>query len=57
MGTLRARKLDARLLITHRFRFDQILEAYETFGHAADTHALKVIIAAWPIAVTVVLSL
>jgi alcohol dehydrogenase len=57
VGTLRARKLDARLLITHRFRFDQILEAYETFGHAADTHALKVIIAAWPIAVTVVLSL
>jgi alcohol dehydrogenase len=46
LDTLRARKLDASLLITHRFRFDQILDAYETFEHAADTHALKVIIAA-----------
>ena len=46
LDTLRARKLDARLLITHRFRLDQILDAYETFAHAADTHALKVIIAA-----------
>ena len=29
---------------THRFKFDKILEAYETFGHAADTRALKVMI-------------
>jgi alcohol dehydrogenase len=33
-------------LITHRFKFDKILDAYETFGHAADTRALKVIIEA-----------
>ncbi len=32
------------LLISHRFKFDNILDAYETFGHASDTHALKVII-------------
>ena len=44
--TLRARKLDARLLVTHRFRLDQILDAYETFERAADTRALKVIISA-----------
>jgi len=39
-----ARKIDPKLLITHRFKLDQILDAYETFGHAAKTHALKVII-------------
>ena len=39
-------KIDPTLLITHRFKFDQMLEAYETFGNAAKTHALKVIIEA-----------
>jgi alcohol dehydrogenase len=39
-------KLDPKLLITHRFGLDQILDAYETFAHAARTRALKVIIAA-----------
>jgi alcohol dehydrogenase len=39
-------KIDPKLLITHRFKFDKILDAYETFGHAADTRALKVIIEA-----------
>jgi alcohol dehydrogenase len=34
-------------LITHRFRLDDIMNAYETFGHAADMHALKVIIEAF----------
>lgn len=38
--------IDPKLLITHRFKFDKILDAYETFGHAADTRALKVIIEA-----------
>lgn len=37
--------IDAAALITHRFTGDHILDAYETFGHAADTHALKVIVA------------
>jgi alcohol dehydrogenase len=43
---LGARKIDPTLLITHRFKFDQILDAYETFGDAAKTKALKVIIEA-----------
>jgi alcohol dehydrogenase len=46
LNSLRSRKLDPTLLITHRFTLDRILDAYETFGHAADTNALKVIIAA-----------
>jgi alcohol dehydrogenase len=46
LNTLRSHKIDPRLLITHRFKLGQILEAYETFGHAAKTRALKVIIEA-----------
>ena len=46
LKTIRAHKLDPGRLITHRFKLDQMLEAYETFGHAADTKALKVIISA-----------
>jgi alcohol dehydrogenase len=44
LKTVQARKVEPRRLITHRFKFDQILDAYETFEHAANTHALKVII-------------
>ncbi len=44
LSSLRTEKIDAKLLITHRFGLDDILEAYETFSHAADTRALKVII-------------
>jgi alcohol dehydrogenase len=39
-----ARKLDPKQLITHRFTLDQADEAYDVFGRAADTKALKVII-------------
>ena len=46
LKTLQSRKLDPKPLITHRFKLDQILDAYETFGHAASTGALKVIIEA-----------
>jgi len=41
-----SKKIDPSRLITHRFRLDDILKAYETFGNAADTKALKVIITA-----------
>ncbi|WP_296218872.1 zinc-dependent alcohol dehydrogenase family protein [uncultured Sphingomonas sp.] len=41
-----SKKIDPALLITHRFTFDQMLEAYETFGNAQKTGAMKVIIAA-----------
>ena len=44
--TVASKKIDPKLLITHRFKLDSILEAYETFGHAANTKALKVIISA-----------
>ena len=37
-------KLTPEKFVTHRFTFDHIMEAYETFGHAAETKALKVII-------------
>jgi alcohol dehydrogenase len=45
LNGLRSCKIDPALLITHRFSLDQIFEAYETFAHAAETGALKVIIA------------
>jgi alcohol dehydrogenase len=44
--TVASRKIDPTLLITHRFKLDGILEAYETFANAAKTKALKVIIEA-----------
>jgi alcohol dehydrogenase len=46
LNTMCAHKIDPKQLITHRFKFDRILEAYETFANAADTKALKVIIEA-----------
>lgn len=36
-------KLPAAHLVTHWFGLDDILSAYETFGNAAETHALKVL--------------
>jgi len=39
-------KIDAKLLITHRFKLDRIMDAYEAFENAATTNALKVIIEA-----------
>jgi alcohol dehydrogenase len=46
LKTVQARKIDPTKLITHHFKLAQIAEAYETFGNAAKTQALKVIIAA-----------
>jgi alcohol dehydrogenase len=46
MKTLRSSKIQPKRLITHRFKLDQVLEAYETFGHAAETRALKVMLEA-----------
>ena len=46
LSVLRSNKIDPKLLITHRFKLDDILDAYETFAHATDTRALKVIIEA-----------
>jgi alcohol dehydrogenase len=44
LKTVQGKKIDPTRLITHRFKLDHILDAYETFAHAADTQALKVII-------------
>jgi alcohol dehydrogenase len=46
LKTVQSRKIDPTRLITHRFKLTDILEAYETFGNAAKTKALKVIIEA-----------
>jgi alcohol dehydrogenase len=46
LDILQSRKIDPKPLITHRFKLDDILDAYETFAHAAETRALKVIIEA-----------
>ena len=46
LKTVQSRKIDPKQLITHRFKLDRILEAYDTFGRAASTQALKVIIEA-----------
>lgn len=44
LKTVMAGRLQPKRLITHRFRLDQILQAYDTFGNAAKASALKVII-------------
>ena len=44
LKTVQANKLAPGKLITHRFPLDKILVAYEVFGNASDTKALKVII-------------
>jgi len=46
LKTVQSKRIDAKQLITHRFKMSDILQAYETFGKAADTKALKVIIEA-----------
>ncbi len=46
LNILGSHKIDPKLLITHRFKLDRILDAYEAFAHAATTRALKVIIEA-----------
>lgn len=46
VAALKEKRIDPLQLITHRFALEQILDAYETFAGAEDSHALKVIIAA-----------
>jgi alcohol dehydrogenase len=43
---VQSNRINPAQLITHRFYLDQILKAYDIFSRAADTGALKVIIAA-----------
>ena len=44
LKTLQSKRIGAALLITHRFRLGEILQAYDTFSKAADSKALKVIV-------------
>jgi alcohol dehydrogenase len=46
LKTVQSGRIDAGRWITHRFKLDQILQAYETFAKASSTQALKVIIEA-----------
>jgi alcohol dehydrogenase len=46
LSIIQSQKLHPKHLITHRFKLDRILDAYETFANAANTKALKVIIEA-----------
>ena len=46
LKTVQSRRIDAGQLITHRFKLGEILQAYDMFGKAAATKALKVIIEA-----------
>lgn len=45
LKTVCSKKIDPSLLISHHFKFENILDAYETFENAASTHAIKMIIA------------
>jgi len=44
LNMVRSRKLDPKVLITHRFKLDDISKAYDTFANAGKAHALKVLI-------------
>ena len=46
LDALRSKEIDLKLLITHRFKLDDIVEAYKTFASAADSEALRVLIEA-----------
>jgi alcohol dehydrogenase len=46
LKTVQSKKIDPKLLITHRFALADILDAYDTFSRATATQALKVIIEA-----------
>jgi alcohol dehydrogenase len=46
LNIMQSDKIDPKLLITHHFKLDKIMEAYETFADATNTNALKVIIEA-----------
>ena len=44
LKTVQSKKIETKKLITHHFKLDQIIEAYETFGNAGKEKALKVIL-------------
>lgn len=50
MKLIEARRLDPTPFVTHRFSLEQTEEAYDVFAAAAETHALKVVLTAEPVA-------
>ncbi len=44
MKTVSSGELEPEQLITHRFKLNEIMEAYDTFGNAAEEKALKIIL-------------
>jgi alcohol dehydrogenase len=44
LSLIRSGQLDIGRFVTHRFGFDDFLEAYDTFSRAGETGALKVAI-------------
>lgn len=44
LKTVESKKVQPEQLVTHRFSFDQFMQAYEVFGNAAREKAMKVII-------------
>jgi len=44
LNTVVSKKLDPGRLITHRFKLNEIMQAYETFAHADKEKSLKVIL-------------
>jgi alcohol dehydrogenase len=46
LKTVTSGKIDPNKLVTHHFKLDEILHAYEVFGNAAKEKAIKVIISA-----------
>ncbi|HLF50893.1 zinc-dependent alcohol dehydrogenase family protein [Flavobacterium sp.] len=44
LKTVTSKKIDPNKLITHHFKLDEILQAYEVFGNASKEKAMKVII-------------
>lgn len=41
-----SKQLDGSPFVSHRFKLADIMEAYEVFGNAAETKALKIALAA-----------
>ncbi len=46
MKSVQSGNLQPGRLVAHRFSFDEVLMAYDTFGHAAEHGALKVMLTA-----------
>lgn len=44
LKTVESGKIKPEDLITHRFKLDDIIKAYEVFGNAAEEKALKIIL-------------